>query len=70
MVKDSTAQPDESIIKQVLSLVNYRNLILDPRETTVGLRNAGQSVDLGTIGKGFAGDKILAVFKEYGISSA
>jgi thiamine biosynthesis lipoprotein len=68
--KESLAQPDESSIKQVLPLVNYRDLILDPWEITAGLRNVGQSVDLGGIGKGFAGDKILEVFKKYGISSA
>jgi thiamine biosynthesis lipoprotein len=70
MGKGSRAQPDESSIKQVLPLVNYRDLILDPRGITAGLRNVGQSVDLGGIGKGFAGDKILEVFKRFGISSA
>jgi thiamine biosynthesis lipoprotein len=68
--KESLAQPDESSVKQVLPLVNYRDLILDPREITAGLRNVGQSVDLGGIGKGFAGDRILEVFKRFGISSA
>jgi thiamine biosynthesis lipoprotein len=68
--KESLTQPDEPSIKQVLPLVNYRDLILDPREITAGLRNGGQSVDLGGIGKGFAGDRILEVFKEFGISSA
>jgi len=70
MGKGSFAQRDETSIKQLLSLVDYRDLILDPWEMTVGLKNVGQSVDLGGIGKGFAGDKILDVFKEYGISSA
>jgi thiamine biosynthesis lipoprotein len=68
--KESFAQPDESSIKQVLPLVNYRDLILDPWESTAGLRNVGQSVDLGGIGKGFAGDRIREVFKRFGISSA
>jgi thiamine biosynthesis lipoprotein len=30
----------------------------------------GQSINLGGIGKGYAGDKFLEVFKKYGISSA
>jgi thiamine biosynthesis lipoprotein len=68
--KESLAQPDESSIKQVLPLVNYRDLILNRRQMTAGLRNVGQSVDLGGIGKGFAGAKILEVFKRFGISSA
>ncbi len=68
--KESSVQPDDSSIQQVLPLVNYRDLILDPWEITAGLKNVGQSVDLGGIGKGFAGDKILEVFKQFGISSA
>jgi thiamine biosynthesis lipoprotein len=70
IAKESFAQPDEPSIKQVLPLVNYRDLILDPWEMTAGLRNGGQSVDLGGIGKGFAGDRIVEVFKRFGISSA
>jgi thiamine biosynthesis lipoprotein len=66
----SFAQPDELSIKQVLPLVNYRDLILDPRGKTARLRNVGQSVDLGGIGKGFAGCKILEVYREFDISSA
>jgi thiamine biosynthesis lipoprotein len=70
MGQESRVQPDEPSIKRVFPLVNYRDLILDPRERTAGLRNVGQSVDLGGIGKGFAGDRILKVFKRFGISSA
>ena len=68
--KASSAQPDEPSIKQVLPLVNHRDLILDPWERTAGLRNGGQSVDLGGMGKGFAGDRIVNIFKRFGISSA
>ncbi len=68
--RGSLTQPDAYSIQQALPLVNYRDLILDPWEMTAGLRKAGQSVDLGGIGKGFAGDKILDVFKEFGVSSA
>lgn len=68
--KESLAQPAEASIKQVLPLVNYRDLILNPGKRTAGLRNGGQSLDLGGIGKGFAGDKILEVFRRFGISSA
>jgi thiamine biosynthesis lipoprotein len=67
---ESSAPPDEASIQQVLPLVNYRDLILNPGKRTAGLRNAGQSVDLGGIGKGVAGDRIVEVFKRFGISSA
>jgi thiamine biosynthesis lipoprotein len=67
---ESSAPPDEASIQQVLPLVSYRDLILNPGKRTAGLRNAGQSVDLGGIGKGVAGDRIVEVFKRFGISSA
>jgi thiamine biosynthesis lipoprotein len=70
MGKEAFAQPDEARIKQVLPLVNYRDLILDPWEMTAGLRQVGQAVDLGGIGKGFAGDRIREVFRDFGVSSA
>lgn len=70
IAKESSTQPDALSIQQVLPLVNYRDLILNPWEITAGLRNVGQSVDLGGIGKGFAGDKILEVFKKFDIASA
>lgn len=62
--------PEASRIKQALSLVNYTGLLLDPYEKTAGLQKIGQLIDLGGIGKGFAGDKFLEVFRKYGISSA
>jgi FAD:protein FMN transferase len=63
----SFAQPDETSIQRVLALVNYRDILLDPWETTAGLRKAGQSIDLGGIGKGYAADKILEDIEEKGI---
>ncbi len=68
--KETQKAPEESRIRQVLSLVDYNDLILDPGKKTAGLRRKGQSIDLGGIGKGFAADKFLHVFKEYGIPSA
>ncbi|MBN1873618.1 MAG: FAD:protein FMN transferase [Anaerolineae bacterium] len=68
--KESLTQPAASSIQQILPLVNYRNLILDPWEMTARLRSMGQSIDLGGIGKGFTGDRIREVFKQFGIASA
>ncbi len=68
--KASRTQPDEISISRVLPLVNFQDLLLDPWEITAGLRNTNQAIDLGGIGKGFAGDKILDVLRNYEISSA
>ena len=37
---------------------------------TAGLRTSGQSVDLGGIGKGFAGDRIREIFGRFDVTSA
>jgi thiamine biosynthesis lipoprotein len=68
--KDTCKPPEASGIRQALSLVDYNSLLLDSCKRTAGLQRPGQSIDLGGIGKGFAGDKFLEVFKKYGISSA
>lgn len=64
------SQPDPDSIRRALALVDYRDLRLDPWQCTAWLQRAGQSVDLGGIGKGFAGDRIMEVYREYGITSA
>ncbi len=68
--KASGCVPDAASIHTALSLVNDRDLILDSLEMTAGLKTRGQSVDLGGIGKGAAGDRIREVFKRFGIASA
>jgi thiamine biosynthesis lipoprotein len=68
--RSALSQPAQAGIQRVLPLVNYEDLILDPREMTAGLRKAGQAIDLGGIGKGFAGSKILEIFTAFDITSA
>lgn len=68
--KTTAAPPEEAALRQALGLVNDHDLALDPSRGTAGLKRAGQSIDLGGIGKGFAGDRILEVYREYGIDSA
>jgi FAD:protein FMN transferase len=69
-VTETVGPPDEISIQQVLPLVNYRDLILEPWQMSAGLCYSGQSIDLGGIGKGFAGDRIIEVLKEHDIPSA
>lgn len=68
--KDICKSPKDLMIKKILPLVDYKDLLLDSYKKTAGLRRIGQSIDLGGIGKGFAGDKFLDIFKKYGVSSA
>lgn len=57
-------------IRQALPLVNQGDLLLDPTRRTARLRRRGQSIDLGGIGKGYASDRILDIFRRYGVTSA
>ena len=50
--KDTCEPPEESRIKEILPFVNYTDLLLDPCEKVAGLHRIGQSIDLGSIGKG------------------
>jgi thiamine biosynthesis lipoprotein len=68
--KDTSTPPDESSIRQALPLVKHRDLLLDAGRGTVGLRKVGQSIDLGGIGKGYTGDRILEIYRHYGVTSA
>jgi thiamine biosynthesis lipoprotein len=68
--KDAFTPPDESSVRQVLPLVNARDLVLDPRQRTARLTGVGQSIDLGGIGKGYTGDRILEIYRRYGVASA
>lgn len=62
--------PKQSAIRKVLPLINYADIDLNKNNHTIGLRCRGQSLDLGGIGKGYAADRILEVYREYGITSA
>ncbi|WP_308530784.1 FAD:protein FMN transferase [uncultured Paenibacillus sp.] len=69
-VKNAAAVPAFERIREAVALVNDADLVLDPASQTAGLRHKGQSVDLGAIGKGYASDKLLGVFRRFGVASA
>ncbi len=68
--KHATDVPEEDDIERVLSLVDYHDLILDARKRKAGLSKQGQSIDLGGIGKGYAGDRCMEILQKKGIVSA
>lgn len=68
--KHALKPPANNKIEMVLPLINYKDLELNAVHKTVGLKKSGQSVDLGGIGKGFASDRFMEIFKEYGVTSA
>jgi thiamine biosynthesis lipoprotein len=62
--------PHRAEIRGALSRVGYRNVLLDPVARTVRFARTNMELDPGGVGKGYAVDRIVAVLKEYGLSSA
>ncbi len=62
-------KPEESAVKKNLSLVNYRELIIDRNKSTAFLKKRGMLIDLGGIAKGYAADKAVEALKRNGINS-
>lgn len=67
--KDKFVPSDEEI-RQVLQLVDYRKVVLDPKERTVFLPVLGMGVDLGGVAKGYGADRAREVLRENNVLSA
>jgi len=50
--------PNQEEIDHALGLVNYRDILIDKENSTVFLKEPGMKIDLGSIVKGYAADKI------------
>jgi thiamine biosynthesis lipoprotein len=68
--KQHNCPPDDRFIREKGSLTGYSDLILDASNQSAGLARTGQSIDLGGIGKGYAADRVLELYREFGIESA
>jgi thiamine biosynthesis lipoprotein len=64
-----TSLPGAEIAQQSIRLINYKNVILDTRKTTVFLKEAGMRIGFGGIGKGYAADKAKSLLKANGVAS-
>jgi FAD:protein FMN transferase len=54
-------------VSALLPLVDYRDVEVDAQAGTVRLRRRGMRIHLGGIGKGFAVDRAVALFRAHGI---
>ncbi len=61
--------PDAKIAKQMVRLINYRNIILDKEKCTVFLKEKGMRIGFGGIGKGYAADRAKYILKQNGVES-
>ena len=60
--------PSEAEINQLLPLTDYKQLQLDFYKKLICM-NPKMMIDLGALGKGYAGDESIKILKEYGIIS-
>jgi FAD:protein FMN transferase len=67
--KSMTALPDPVIAKEMVRLINYKNVILDKAAHTVFLKEKGMVIGFGGIGKGYAADRAKEIMKKEGASS-
>jgi FAD:protein FMN transferase len=62
--------PDEAQIDKALPAVNFRHVLLDPKNQTVQFSQKGVRIDLGGIAKGYSVDRGIDVLKSFGITRA
>lgn len=64
-----TVLPDNNVIKDLLKLVDYKLIILNPEDSSVYLSKPGMRIDLGGIAKGYAVDRAVKIMKENGMKN-
>lgn len=64
--KTMTTLPDPQTAKQLVRLINYRNVILDEKNVTVFLKEKGMRIGFGGIGKGYAAQTAKSILIEKG----
>ncbi|WP_294965436.1 FAD:protein FMN transferase [uncultured Gilliamella sp.] len=62
--------PTGSEIKQLLTLINPNDIIIDEIKQTVFLQHQAMAIDLGAIAKGYFADEIIQLFKQHQAKSA
>jgi thiamine biosynthesis lipoprotein len=62
--------PSQDEIAQALSLVNWRDVSIEPESGTLFLKRPGMALDLGAIAKGYAADEVARILAKAGIPGA
>lgn len=58
--------PPDSVAARV-ARVNYREVVVNPRDTTIALKRHGMAIDLGGMAKGYAIDRAAMVLRQQGL---
>lgn len=64
-----TALPDPTTARQMVRLINYRNVVLNETECSVFLKEKGMRIGFGGIGKGYAAEMAKRLMVQHGVES-
>lgn len=67
--KNITALPDAFTAKRLVRLINYNNVILNEKKSTVFLKEKGMRIGFGGIGKGYAAERAKIILQKNGVKS-
>lgn len=67
--RNMTSLPDASTAKKLVRLINFRNILLDEKKTTVFLKEPGMRIGFGGIGKGYAAERAKYILQQKGVTS-
>jgi thiamine biosynthesis lipoprotein len=67
-LKEGKVPTDEEIAR-IRPLVNYRNIVIDKKASTIFLKKPGMIMDFGGM-KGYTADRVADIFKKRGIQNA
>jgi thiamine biosynthesis lipoprotein len=67
---DAARLPPAEALSEALSLVNWRDVAIDPDTDGVFLRKRGMALDLGAIAKGYAADEAVRILQLRDVSGA
>ena len=63
-----TQMPSKDAIKKSVAKVGYKDIVVDPKNSTVFLKNKGMKIGFGAIGKGYAADNAKKLLILNGVS--
>lgn len=67
--RNMTSLPDAETAKEMVRLINYRNVLLDGNECTVLLKEVGMCIGFGGIGKGYAAEMAKRLLLQQGVAN-
>lgn len=67
---DKARVPSHKEIKSKIPLVNYKNIKLNKKDSSIMLKEKGMLIDLGGIAKGYVADEVKKVLAENGVKQA